>query len=384
MGAQKFYLQENVVEAALERIRWVFREFQNIYVSFSGGKDSTVVLALTLRVAEELGRLPVAVQFTDQDAEWQCVIDYVRTVMHDPRVSPRWLQVPIKITHATSTIEPWLYCWDPAREADWMRPKEPDSITRNVYGVDRFKEMFVAFLRYHHPTKPAASLGGVRCEESPARTMGLTTTETYRGVTWGKANDARRKHFAFYPIYDWSYTDVWKYIHEHGLAYCSLYDRQYQYGVPIQNMRVSSVQHETATKALWYLQEVEPETWNKLTNRVRGANMVGHLRQSFLQPKELPFMFKDWWEYRDYLLVHMVPEQDQPILRKQFASFDGRYSGTDGEDLVKIEIGAILTHDLELTKLSTFTSAHKTNKRKAKIAEAAEVAAQELADEDSL
>lgn len=82
----KIYLKETVYDAALDRMRYLFGEFPNVVVSFSGGKDSTVILNLALKVAEEMGRLPLKVLFLDQEAEWDCVIDYIRRVMNDPRV----------------------------------------------------------------------------------------------------------------------------------------------------------------------------------------------------------------------------------------------------------------------------------------------------------
>jgi predicted phosphoadenosine phosphosulfate sulfurtransferase len=80
----KIYLQQNVFDAALERIHRLYDEFQEIIVNVSGGKDSTVILNLTLRVAQERGRLPVNVLFFDQEAEWDCVIDHIRAIMTDP------------------------------------------------------------------------------------------------------------------------------------------------------------------------------------------------------------------------------------------------------------------------------------------------------------
>ena len=58
----KVYSKKNVFDCALDRIRWVFREFNgNVIVSISGGKDSTVVMELALMVMRELketGELP--------------------------------------------------------------------------------------------------------------------------------------------------------------------------------------------------------------------------------------------------------------------------------------------------------------------------------------
>lgn len=49
----KYYRKQNVYEAGLERIRFIFDEFPEVIVSFSGGKDSTNVLNLALKVAKE-------------------------------------------------------------------------------------------------------------------------------------------------------------------------------------------------------------------------------------------------------------------------------------------------------------------------------------------
>ena len=42
------YMEQNVYEALQRRLRLIFEEFDNIYVSFSGGKDSGLLLNLTL------------------------------------------------------------------------------------------------------------------------------------------------------------------------------------------------------------------------------------------------------------------------------------------------------------------------------------------------
>ena len=69
------YTAQNVFEAALDRIRWVYRECDDVIVSMSGGKDSAVIFELAKLVAAELGRLPLKCFWLDQEAEWLATED---------------------------------------------------------------------------------------------------------------------------------------------------------------------------------------------------------------------------------------------------------------------------------------------------------------------
>lgn len=357
----KLYLKQNVLDAALERIRWLFDEFPNVICNISGGKDSTVVFHLMLQVAEEKGRLPLSTFFIDQEAEWDTVIRYVRTLMNRPDVHPLWLQCPIRIFNATSPFDPWLMCWEPG--AQWMRDKEPNSIHENTFGTDRFADLFGAFLKTEYSGQMVASVSGVRCEESPARQAGLTRGNAYKGVTWGR-RIAGKNQLAFYPIYDWSYTDVWKAIHEHGWPYCDIYDAMYQHGVPVREMRVSNVHHETAVKTLEYLQEIEGDTWNRLTERLSGVNAVKTMRGDWFIPKELPPVFTSWREYRDHLCKYMITDPDlNAKMRKLFAQGERAIADEYHEQLHKLHVTMVLVNDYHGTKWSVWLAANQRLQR---------------------
>lgn len=354
MSASRIYLSDSVYDAALKRIEWLFDEFDNLIVCFSGGKDSTVTLFLSLMVAKQKGRLPLKVLFLDQEAEWQTVIDYVREIADRDDVDMDWLQIPIKLFNATSTESEWLMCWEEGKK--WMRPREPDAITENIYGTDRFADLFGAYLKHHFPGEKAVMLSGVRCEESPARLVGLTSYETYKGETWGKKRDTVRGHYDMYPLYDWSYTDIWKAIHDNNWPYCKIYDYQYQHGVKTQDMRVSNLHHETAVATLYYLQEIEQDTWNKLTERMGGISTAGQMKSEAFQVKELPFMFHDWKEYRDFLLGKLITNPEhQGLFRKRFSEDDRDNEGIAPKHLdrmYRVHIGAMLANDYHMTKIN--------------------------------
>lgn len=343
-------LNENVLDAARRRFRWIFHEFPKVVVNVSGGKDSTVCLELALEVAEELDRLPLTVYWLDQEAEWQATVDLVREWMYDERIDPLWLQIPFRIFNATSTSEPWLHAWDPEAEDLWIHPKDPLSLKENVYGEDRFAKLFEAVMRYHYPGQKVARISGVRAEESSARLYGITGHHTYGGETWGNAQGlvGGEQHITFYPIYDWTYRDVWKFIHDRGLAYNRVYDMQHRYGIPVRKMRVSNLHHETAVSALFYVQEFEPETYARLTRRLQGTDTANKLGFEDYFPEELPFMFDSWEEYRDYLLDNLIENPDwRERMRRRFRSQQERMDPAVHDLMFRVHIKSILVNDWE-------------------------------------
>lgn len=352
----QYFTGENVLEAARRRVAFIFDEFKNVTVNFSGGKDSTTVLFLALEEAKKRGRLPLRVLFIDQEAEWQATVDYIRSIMTRPDVEPQWLQVPFRMFNATSARDEWLTCWEPEAEDKWMRPKEPFAVKDNTFGVDRFSDLFDAWQLATYGDEPGCNIGGVRCDESPARATGLTHWPAYKYITWGrKANGG--KHVTLYPIYDWSSDDIWTAIAQHDWPYNPIYDLMYRYGMPVRNMRVSNLHHETAVQSLWSLQEIEPETYAKLAARVGGIDTAGKLGADDYFVRKLPHMFRDWRDYRDFLLEKLIAPEYRAIMAKQFARQDEIYGGDLVDDkfrarLWKQHVKCVLTNDYHFTHLN--------------------------------
>ena len=347
----KIYKEENVYDALIQRLNYIFDEFENVIVCVSGGKDSTVLFEMTYQVARQRKR-PIGVMFIDQEIEWQATIDMIKDWMYREGTFPKWYQMEFKLFNATSFNEHWLICWDESKKDLWVREKDPVSIKKNIYGAKRFHSLFSSIPRVEYPNSPVAYLSGVRAEESPDRFMAVTTTPIYKWITWGKILDGERGHFTFYPLYDWSYTDIWKAICDNNWKYNRLYDVQFRYGIPGKQMRISNLHHETSVHSLFYAQEAEPETWDKITQRIEGIDCAGKMEsKDFFCPDELPFMFKSWAEYRDYLLEKLI---DNPRWK---AKFKRKFKSLEyledyiPEKLYRLEINAILTNDWEFVKL---------------------------------
>ena len=371
----KIYQKKNVYEAALERIEFLYQEFPNVVVSFSGGKDSTVILHLCIEVARKLNRLPIIARFLDQEAEWRQTIEYMRLVQAMPEVNLKWYQIEFKIFNATSHTDDFLYCWKEGDE--WIRPKEPDAIKENTYGLDRFHDFLEKQLDFEYPDEPACAISGVRAAESPQRLKGLTCSHTYKGITWGARDNAKLDHYTFYPIYDWEASDVWHYIAKNKLPYNKVYDLMHRHGTPVKNMRVSNLTHEVAVVQLKDLQDIDRDTWNDVVGRLESANAIKHLQSGALNcPKELPFMFDSWVEYRDFLLEGLISD---PVVKKKMAHkfrlCDEKLVGTPQElALYNMQITTIIRNDHFFTGLNNFMSRYDMigiTKKRNKVAETA-------------
>lgn len=321
----RLYLQQNVFDAALDRIRLIFDLFgDNVAVAYSGGKDSTVIMNMARIVAEERKQLPLKVIFVDQEAEWSLTIDHARETIENTDYDFRWYQVPIDIPNNAGGDNEFC-CWGP--DVEWMRDKEPGAIHEADLGTREWYALFPALCKHMFGDKPACFLTGIRAEESPRRNLGLTGHHTYKGITWGLIFDKKAEQFNFSPLYDWSISDIWTAIHLNKWNYCRLYDEQWARGVALRDMRLSALHHETALMALTMLQEIDRKTWEAVVKRIPGANTIKHLdKEAFTVPKKLPPMFSDWREYRDHLLKHMVhTEEDRIELRKMFSKTEKRY-----------------------------------------------------------
>lgn len=72
------YLQQNVYEALQSRLKFIFEEFDNIYISFSGGKDSGLLLNLTLDFRDKYyPDKTVGVFHQDFEAQYTVTTEYI-------------------------------------------------------------------------------------------------------------------------------------------------------------------------------------------------------------------------------------------------------------------------------------------------------------------
>lgn len=328
---------QNVLEAARARMAMLFDQFGRVVVSISGGKDSTVVYHLALEAAEARGRT-VEVMFLDQEAEYQGTVDQIDHMMRHPSVIPKWFQIPMRLTNATSHQETWLHAW---RDGDeWVRPLSDLGTHDEVGAPDRFYDFFPWYEA--QSLEPTAWIVGLRSRESLNRWRSMAKNPGFGDIFWStktKANDG----FRFYPIFDWNVGDVWKFIADSGVRYNRVYDAMFALkGANQRTIRVSNLVHEQAFKALADLQEIEPDTYERLIRRLRGVHCAALYAtdRNVYDAKSLPAAFGTWQAYRDHLIA-TTPIDYLDRFRRRFAR-----QPTD-EATCREQVRQLLTNDWE-------------------------------------
>lgn len=276
---QKIYQNENVYEESTNRINFIFNNFEKIYVSFSGGKDSTVMLHLVLEEAIKRKR-KVGILFIDLEGQYKYTIEHIENCLnlYKKWIDLYWICLPLHLRNAVSAYETHWICWDDTKKEAWVRQPPKCAITNNDYfpffhkGME-FEEFDIEFGKWYSEGKNTACLIGIRCDESlnRFRTIASKTKITFKNKKYSTKID--EKLYNFYPIYDWKTKDIWIY---HGKfkdkPHNKLYDIMHMAGLTISQMRICQPYGDDQRRGLWLFHLIEPETWARIVARVNGAN----------------------------------------------------------------------------------------------------------------
>lgn len=280
----KGYQDIDVYEAAQKRFHYLFSEFENIYVSFSGGKDSGVLLNLLLDFKRRFypGRR-IGVFHQDFEAQYTVTTEYVTRTFGslEGECDLYWVCLPMATRTALSSYEMYWYPWDDCKEALWVRPmpklpyvinmEAPFTHYRYKMHQEDLAKQFGRFYKEEHGGGKTVCLLGLRADESLQRYSGIVNKKYgYGGKCW--ISKQFKDVWSASPLYDWSNQDVWVANYRFGYDYNALYDLYYKAGLKIDQMRVASPFNDYSKDALNLYRVIDPEIWTRLVGRVRGAN----------------------------------------------------------------------------------------------------------------
>ncbi|MDK4500901.1 DUF3440 domain-containing protein [Fusobacterium necrophorum] len=316
----KVYVVKNVYDATIERLEKIFSENFAVYFSFSGGKDSSVMLQLANLVAKKKNK-KFDVLFIDLEGNYKYTIEHVKELRNLSQIDEfYWVCLPLVLRNSVSQLSTHWLCWDKRQKEFWIRDMPKDCINEenylSKYGWDffisgmQFETFIVSFAKWYQKNhdKPVMCGVAIRTNESFNRFRAIVSL---RKEKWKDCNWTTRVQtpwnlpiYNFYPIYDWETRDIWIAVSKFDLKYNKLYELLYKSGLSIHEARICQPYGDDQRKGLNQFKAIEPETWSKLLIRVGGVNFgniyakslaLGYMKLE--KPSHLT-----WQEYTIFLL----------------------------------------------------------------------------------
>lgn len=328
----------NVLDAAIFRISKVFDDFPKIYVSFSAGKDSAVMLHLVIAEAQRRNR-KVGVLFVDLEAQYKATIEFAEMMIREYAawIDPYWVALPLNLRNAVSQFQPHWTCWEPGKSGEWVRDPPAGAITDEAFFpffrrrmefedfVDRFGHWYAAGIL-------CACFVGIRADESLNRwrTICGGRKSTFEGMAWTTWKAGAL--YNVYPIYDWRTEDVWTFNARFNAPYNRIYDLMHAAGLTIHQARICQPYGDDQRRGLWLYSAIEPETWARLVTRVSGANHGAiHCRQAgrVLGNGKIDRPPGMSWKRYAALIIETLPETFQRNAAANVAQYLGMHAGKD-------------------------------------------------------
>lgn len=325
----------NVFEAANDRIAFIFNEFENIYVSLSGGKDSGVLINLVIDIARKKNR-KFTLLFIDLEGVYKKTHDFIIDVINNNLdvLIPIWVCLPMKSPNGVSMYEPFWTFWDNLKKEKWIREMPDydfvlndknnpflDTFWHSNITFEEFIDVFGDWFSDKNGGGKAACLVGIRTQESLNRWRAINREDVSRYKNKKFSVKKTEKTFNFYPIFDWSVEDIWIYNGKFNKPYNKIYDSFYLAGLPLSQMRVCEPYGNEQKAGLNLFKIIEPETWVRVVDRVSGANFGNIYSKSKMLGVVASLPEGHTWKSYTKFLLKTLPEKTRKNYVDRFVKF---------------------------------------------------------------
>lgn len=329
--SKKKQLEISVLEASKSRISRTFDDFEKIYISFSGGKDSTVMTHLVLDEAKKRG-VKVGLLIIDLEAQYKATIEHIEEMieMYSDVIELHWFCGELLLRNAVSDFEPKWVCWDEDKKDVWVRdkPKLASDLNQYDFYVPKmeFEELMVIFGDWYSQGKKCAAFIGIRSDESLHRYRAITSQKNglmHKEYKW--TTKINENLFNIYPIYDWRTEDIWIFhMKNEHYPHNKVYDLMTKAGVKFSDQRLCQPYGDDQKKGLWLYHILEPNTWYRLINRVSGVNsgaLYVKERGNMTGGSYVDKPDGHTWESYTNFLLRSLPKKTQNNYKQRFEKF---------------------------------------------------------------
>lgn len=219
-----------------QRIREWYEHWDGmVYVSFSGGKDSTVLLHLVRDMYPD-----VPAVFSDTGLEFPEIREFVKTI---PNVT--WLKPDMTFRKVLKKYGYPVIGKEQAKWIDEARRGNAEGQSRRLYGIRKGdkKSTFRISEQWHYLMNAPFKISDECCNEMKKKPMKRYAHETGRVPiigTMAEESKLRTQHWlqegcnaydakrpTSKPMSFWTEADVWQYIRENNIPYSKVYDMGY-------------------------------------------------------------------------------------------------------------------------------------------------------------
>lgn len=340
----KNYLNKDVYQAANERIEFIFKNFEKVYLSFSGGKDSGVMLNLAIDYMKRVGeKRKLGIMILDNEANYTHSLNFMHKIIQKniELLDVYWCCLPITLPCTVSSFATEWQCWGERDKKRWIRPmsKEPYIVNMGNHPFQfwfkedmPYDEFWDKFGEWYSEGKLTACMIGIRTDESLNRWRAIMNDqkEMVQGKYWTKKKTDNAPVYNCYPIYDWRTEDIWRANEKFNWDYNQLYDIFWKAGLSIHQMRVASPFMSESKSSLNLYRVIDPNVWSTLCARVQGANFIAtYGKQLNYNSFKLP-EGHTWKSFVKFLLA-TLPKEVSENFRMRFVQsilYWGRVGGT--------------------------------------------------------
>tara|TARA_R110000764_G_scaffold186336_1_gene271720 strand:+ start:539 stop:1834 length:1296 start_codon:yes stop_codon:yes gene_type:complete len=319
---------KDVYEAANERIEFIFNNFERKYMSFSGGKDSGVMLNLVLdymrknNITEKIGLM-----ILDNEANYEYSLEFMYKIMDEnlDLLDVYWCCLPITLPCTVSSYEIDWQCWGVNDKSRWIRPMPEKKYIVNIdnHNFDFFienmsyDEFWDKFGEWYAGDKSCANFIGIRTDESLNRYRAIMNKKKkmINNLHWTKKNG--NNVYNVYPIYDWRTEDVWIANEKFNWLYNELYDIFWKAGLTIAQMRVASPFMSESKSSLNLYRIIDGHVWSRLCARVSGANFIATYGKQ-LTYKSFSLPDGHTWKSFCKFLLETLPKDSAENFKQRF------------------------------------------------------------------
>jgi predicted phosphoadenosine phosphosulfate sulfurtransferase len=314
--------------AAVDRIKFIFQNFKRIYVAFSGGKDSGVMLNLILNhIREHKIKRKIGVMVLDNEANYEYSLQFMHSILgkNQDVLDIYWCCLPITLPCTVSAYATDWQCWGEEDKPRWIRPMPTEDYIVNLQNSPLtffrenmpYDEFWNEFGEWYSQGDITACLIGIRSDESlnRFRTIANDKKISLKGRKWTKKNS--NHVYNCYPIYDWRTEDIWTANAKFEWEYNELYDIFYKAGLTVHQMRVASPFMSESKSSLSMYRIIDPHVWARLCARVQGANFLATYGKQ-LNYKSFTLPAGHTWKSFTKFLLNTLPEEVAANFRRRF------------------------------------------------------------------